>query len=99
VPHTAPSGRISPVTAARQERGSIRRQDGDAPLVHDPFATDALGKPDFVPAAANPALVLDGGARLRLFMSVTGRTSIYALDQADQGGGLCLETFCNFQAP
>jgi hypothetical protein len=32
-------------------------------------------------------------------MSVTGRTSIYALDQADQGGGQCLETFYNFQAP
>ena len=68
-------------------------------LAGDPFDTDALGKPDWVPAAANPALVLDGGARLRLFMSVTGRTSIYALDQADQGGGQWLEAFYNFQAP
>lgn len=65
----------------------------------DPIKPVLLGKPGVVPVAANPALVMDGRNRLRLFLSVPGTEVIYGLVQANEAGEAWLDFWLNFPPP
>ncbi len=65
----------------------------------DPIKPILLGKPGLVPVGGDPALVMDGRNRLRLFLSVPGTAAIYSLVQANEAGEAWGDNWLNFPAP